>query len=127
MSFSIICSDAMARGMDIDNVKYVISYDPPPYIKTYVHRIGRTARAGKVGSAITLLQKKEVSIEVGQDFGYDNIPVIISDYPPSCIKVDCYDRQAGLLICRSYLCVEAWIMQCKDIPHLYSVYTCKLG
>ena len=50
----------MARGMDIDNVKYVISYDPPVFIKTYVHRIGRTARAGKVGSAITLLQKKEV-------------------------------------------------------------------
>ena len=50
----------MARGMDIDGVKYVISYDPPTYIKTYVHRIGRTARAGKVGSAITLLQKKEV-------------------------------------------------------------------
>ena len=63
-AFSIICSDAMARGMDIDNVKYVISYDPPQFIKTYVHRIGRTARAGKVGSAITFLQDKEVCHEV---------------------------------------------------------------
>ena len=50
----------MARGMDIENVKYVISYDPPPFIKTYIHRVGRTARAGKVGTAITMLQKKEV-------------------------------------------------------------------
>ena len=58
--FSVICSDAMARGMDIENVKYVISYDPPPFIKTYIHRVGRTARAGKVGTAITMLQKKEV-------------------------------------------------------------------
>ncbi|KAL5007046.1 hypothetical protein ScPMuIL_015852 [Solemya velum] len=55
----IICSDAMARGMDIENVKYVVSYDTPSYIKTYIHRIGRTARAGKVGTALTLLQKKE--------------------------------------------------------------------
>lgn len=55
----VICSDAMARGMDIENVKYVISYDPPPFIKTYIHRVGRTARAGKVGTAITMLQKKE--------------------------------------------------------------------
>ncbi|XP_060595741.1 ATP-dependent RNA helicase DDX55-like, partial [Ruditapes philippinarum] len=55
----LVCSDAMARGMDITTVKYVISYDPPSYIQTYIHRIGRTARAGKEGSAFTLLQKKE--------------------------------------------------------------------
>ncbi|KAK3598767.1 hypothetical protein CHS0354_015562 [Potamilus streckersoni] len=55
----LICSDVIARGMDVENVKYVISYDPPPFIKTYIHRIGRTARAGKVGTALTLLQKKE--------------------------------------------------------------------
>lgn len=55
----LICSDAMARGMDIDDVQYVISYDPPPYIKTYIHRVGRTARAGKEGTALSLLQKKE--------------------------------------------------------------------
>ena len=61
-SDSLICSDAMARGMDIGNVQYVISYDPPPYIKTYIHRVGRTARAGKEGIALTLLQKKEVGI-----------------------------------------------------------------
>ncbi|XP_021344473.1 ATP-dependent RNA helicase DDX51-like [Mizuhopecten yessoensis] len=55
----IICTDAMARGMDIDNVKFVISYDQTHNIKTYIHRVGRTARAGKVGTAITLLQNKE--------------------------------------------------------------------
>ncbi|XP_062604068.1 ATP-dependent RNA helicase DDX51-like [Saccostrea cucullata] len=55
----LICSDAMARGIDIDNVEFVISYDPPPYIKTYIHRVGRTARAGKEGTALTLLQRKE--------------------------------------------------------------------
>jgi len=56
----IICSDAMARGMDVENVKCVVSYDCPKFTRTYIHRIGRTARAGKVGTAITLLEKKEI-------------------------------------------------------------------
>ena len=58
----LICSDAMARGMDIDNVRFVISYGLPPYLKTYIHRVGRTARAGKPGIAFSLLQKSEVRI-----------------------------------------------------------------
>ncbi|XP_013775579.1 ATP-dependent RNA helicase DDX51-like [Limulus polyphemus] len=56
----LVCSDAMARGIDVVNVDYVISYDPPMFVKTYIHRVGRTARAGREGTAITLLQKKEV-------------------------------------------------------------------
>ena len=45
----LICSDSMARGMDIENVDFVISYDPALNMKTYVHRVGRTARAGNKG------------------------------------------------------------------------------
>lgn len=55
----IICTDAMARGMDIQGVKWVVSYDCPIYVKTYVHRVGRTARAGRAGSAITLLEENQ--------------------------------------------------------------------
>ena len=62
--FSIVCSDAMARGMDISNVNYVVLYDPPSFIQNYIHRIGRTARAGKQGSAITLLLEKEVGYQI---------------------------------------------------------------
>lgn len=58
--FRLICSDAVARGIDFENVEYVICYDPPSYAKTYVHRIGRTARAGKTGTAISLLEHREV-------------------------------------------------------------------
>ncbi|XP_061389187.1 probable ATP-dependent RNA helicase Dbp73D [Musca vetustissima] len=55
----LICSDAVARGIDIPDVDVVISYDPPRHIKTYIHRIGRTARAGKQGTAITLVSQPE--------------------------------------------------------------------
>lgn len=56
----LVCSDLVARGIDIDDVDCVISYDVPQFIKGYVHRIGRTARAGKTGTAITLLSGGEV-------------------------------------------------------------------
>ena len=54
----------MARGMDVGGVEYVVSYDPPRYIQTYIHRIGRTARAGQLGTAITIILKKEVFIMI---------------------------------------------------------------
>ncbi|KAF6019387.1 DDX51 [Bugula neritina] len=57
----IITTDLMARGLDVDDVSTVVSYDSPPYIKTYIHRVGRTARAGKPGQAYTILNAKEVS------------------------------------------------------------------
>lgn len=48
--------------MDIENVQYVISYDAPSYIETYIHRVGRTARANKAGISITLLEGKQVKV-----------------------------------------------------------------
>jgi Lhr-like helicase len=57
---SIICSDAMARGMDVSGVQMVINYDAPLFIRTYIHRCGRTARGGKEGLAFTLCRKEEV-------------------------------------------------------------------
>lgn len=57
----IVCSDALARGIDIPDVDVVISYDAPRHVKTYIHRIGRTARAGKLGTAVTLLTANEIN------------------------------------------------------------------
>ncbi|XP_058829795.1 probable ATP-dependent RNA helicase Dbp73D isoform X2 [Topomyia yanbarensis] len=51
----IICTDALARGIDIDDIDVVISYDMPRHINTYIHRIGRTGRAGHRGTSITIL------------------------------------------------------------------------
>ncbi|XP_044025588.1 ATP-dependent RNA helicase DDX51 [Siniperca chuatsi] len=51
----LISTDAAARGIDINEVKCVVNYDAPQYVRTYIHRIGRTARAGKAGLAFTFL------------------------------------------------------------------------
>ncbi|KAJ3217988.1 ATP-dependent RNA helicase dbp6 [Dinochytrium kinnereticum] len=57
---SLICSDVMSRGMDLGaTVQTVINYDAPMRAKTYVHRVGRTARAGREGDAYTILESKE--------------------------------------------------------------------
>ncbi|XP_060105825.1 ATP-dependent RNA helicase DDX51 [Heteronotia binoei] len=53
----LISTDATARGIDIRGVKCVISYDAPQFIRSYVHRVGRTARAGRAGLAFTMLLK----------------------------------------------------------------------
>jgi ATP-dependent RNA helicase DDX51/DBP6 len=56
----VVCSDGMSRGMDLEFVSAVINYDVPGFAKTYVHRCGRTARAGKKGAAISLLKGGQV-------------------------------------------------------------------
>ncbi len=55
----IVATDIAARGIDIDNLELVINYDLPDTAETYVHRIGRTGRAGHSGTALTFYTKEE--------------------------------------------------------------------
>jgi len=60
--FRLISSDALARGLDILDVQLVVSYDFPKHIKGYIHRAGRTGRAGKPGTAVSILTTNQVGI-----------------------------------------------------------------
>ena len=55
----LVATDIAARGIDIDRLKYVINYDIPNIAETYVHRIGRSGRAGEEGNAISLCEPEE--------------------------------------------------------------------
>ena len=55
----LVATDVAARGLDVDDLPAVINYDLPRDPEVYVHRIGRTARAGKEGLAVSLLNEKE--------------------------------------------------------------------
>ncbi len=55
----VIATDIAARGLDVDQLTHVINYDLPDSVETYVHRIGRTGRAGNEGTAISLVQPFE--------------------------------------------------------------------
>ncbi|WP_406232497.1 DEAD/DEAH box helicase [Nocardia sp. NBC_01009] len=63
----LVATDVAARGIDIDDVTHVINYQCPEDEKTYVHRIGRTGRAGRTGVAITLIDWDELNRWAGID------------------------------------------------------------
>ena len=58
----LVSSDHMARGIDLPNIKLIVNYDPPKHAKTYVHRVGRTARANRYGHSLTLLKEGQVGV-----------------------------------------------------------------
>ncbi len=65
----LIATDVAARGLDIEDVEHVVNYDPPEEDKGYLHRTGRTGRAGKDGIAITFVlpdQREETSRAAGR-------------------------------------------------------------
>ena len=51
----LVCSDVAARGLDIPDVSHVFNFDVPTHAEDYVHRIGRTGRAGKTGTAVSIV------------------------------------------------------------------------
>lgn len=58
----LVASDIAARGLDIKDVNYIFNLDLPEDPKEYLHRVGRTGRAGKEGCAVSIVTKKEISL-----------------------------------------------------------------
>lgn len=78
----MVATDVAARGIDVGNVTHVINYDIPQDPESYVHRIGRTGRAGKEGIAITLVTPREIKQlrnieqEIKAKIDSENLPAI---------------------------------------------------
>jgi len=76
----LVATDVAARGLDVDELQAVVNYEPPRDPEVYVHRIGRTGRAGKEGLALTLLSEREdhkrqaIARQIGRD-----IPLMAAD------------------------------------------------
>jgi len=85
----LFASDVAARGLDIPNISYVINYDCPKEIDDYVHRIGRTGRAGKKGKAITFFCAKDTIAPQLVKYLYDckqEVPEALQNYARSFSK-----------------------------------------
>ncbi|AEV28994.1 DNA/RNA helicase, superfamily II [Sphaerochaeta pleomorpha str. Grapes] len=73
----LVATDVAARGLQIDDLQLVVNYDIPDDFESYVHRIGRTARAGKTGKSITLADEEYVfGLEPIENYIQMKIPVI---------------------------------------------------
>src|SRR5207249_4175732 len=81
----LVCTDVAARGIDVEGVTHVINYQSPEDEKTYLHRIGRTGRAGAMGIAITLVDWDDIPrwklINKALDLGFDDPPETYSTSP----------------------------------------------
>jgi superfamily II DNA/RNA helicase len=56
----LVATDVAARGLDLDDITLVVNYDPPLDDKGYVHRVGRTARAGRTGTSVTFVTPEQL-------------------------------------------------------------------
>ena len=88
----LVATDVAARGLDIDSLDLVVNYDIPVDPESYVHRIGRTARAGKTGKAISLACEKFVyGLPAIEKFINGKIPVF-----PVTDELLLHDKSAGM-------------------------------
>lgn len=79
----LICTDLLARGIDVQQVSLVINYDLPDNNENYIHRIGRSGRFGRKGVAINLLSSKDIvrmrEIEMFYNTQIQELPADIGD------------------------------------------------
>ncbi|KAI5956699.1 hypothetical protein KGF54_000316 [Candida jiufengensis] len=80
----LIATSIAARGLDVKNLSLVVNFDPPSHLEDYVHRVGRTGRAGAKGEGITFVfrsQEKEIIILV------KGLKSSLKDIPPESLKI----------------------------------------
>lgn len=74
----LVATDVAARGIDVENISLVVNYELPPEEETYIHRIGRTGRAGLTGQAISLLEVWEkAELDSIEDLLQREIPELV--------------------------------------------------
>jgi len=100
----LIATDIVSRGIDIDDITLVINYDVPYEVEDYVHRIGRTARAGEEGMAITFVaieeqyRFKQIENFLGKEIYKIPMPVELGEapvYEPERYRVRNFDRKGA--------------------------------
>ena len=93
---ALVATDVAARGIDVDGVTHVVNYEMPVEPESYVHRIGRTARAGASGHAISFCDRPEIELLRAIERRTDARPTIETDHPDLTYPLPADDgRQAA--------------------------------
>ena len=129
----LVCTDVMARGVDIPDISWVIQYDPPSNAEAFVHRCGRTARSGNIGNALLLLLPMEDTyldfISLNQKVQLQKITCVDKDEKLQDVSSEVRDWQrkdrsifdkanrAYVSYIQSYTKHECkWVLRIKDLP-----------
>jgi ATP-dependent RNA helicase DDX18/HAS1 len=112
-SGTLLCTDVAARGLDIPNVDWIVQYDPPDQPSEYIHRVGRTARAGKVGNALLFLLPEELAflkylksykVPLSEwEYPADKLPVLVQRKFERLVETNYYLYKSARDAHRSYL------------------------
>jgi ATP-dependent RNA helicase RhlE len=90
----LVATDIAARGIDVTGISHVVNFDVPQYAEDYIHRIGRTGRAGLAGDAITLVSAEErqyvkrIEQFVGKRYALKQYPGAPKDIPGSAAQTE---------------------------------------
>lgn len=112
----LVATDVAARGIDVQNVTHVIHYNLPDELENYMHRSGRTARAGKSGVSISILNLKEVSRihqiekQLNRKFNHKKVPT----------GIEICERQLMSLVKRVH---DVEVNEAEIAPYLPAIYT----
>ena len=93
----LLCTDVAARGLDIPDVAWIVQFDPPQDPDVFVHRVGRTARMGRTGHALTLLLPHETAY-----VDFLRIRKVTAPLPASCdiqLMADLLNAENPLVVC----------------------------
>ncbi|MGA5269125.1 DEAD/DEAH box helicase [Streptomyces lydicamycinicus] len=97
----LVCTDVAARGIDVEGVTHVINYQSPEDEKTYLHRIGRTGRAGAKGTAVTLVDWDDIPrwklINKALDLAFDEPEETYSTSPHLYAQLNIPEGTKGVL------------------------------
>ena len=94
----LVATDVASRGLHINDIQFVINYDMPQQLEDYVHRVGRTARAGAKGTAYSFFTKKDLmlapalikTLQLQEDKTIE-LPKELVQYAFLALKTNCRD------------------------------------
>ncbi|KAI0071157.1 DEAD-domain-containing protein [Panus rudis PR-1116 ss-1] len=117
----LLCTNVAARGLDIPRVDWIVQYDPPDDPRDYIHRVGRTARAGKGGQSLLFLLKSELGFL--RYLKEANVP--LNEYTISPNRVSQIQAQLEKTIAKSHGLYQSAKDGYRSYLHAYNSYSHK--
>lgn len=117
----LLCTDVAARGLDIPAVDWIVQFDPPDEPKAYIHRVGRTARAGGRGRALLFLLPQE--LQFLKYLRQAKVPLSEYEFPPS--KLANVQAQLEKLVSKNYYLHKSARDAYRSYLHAYNSHQLK--